>query len=84
MAKAKTATKKASVPKALVKAVKAAVVPPKGASRAKKNVFFFGAGKADGDVKAVLTARSAAILAAGLTAAALLVSLLRGGGRRAR
>src|ERR671913_460628 len=49
MAKAKTATMKASVPKALVKAVKAAVVPPKGASRARKNVFFFGAGKADGD-----------------------------------
>jgi pyruvate,orthophosphate dikinase len=49
MAKAKTATKKASVPKALVKAVKAAVVPPKGPARAKKNVFFFGAGKADGD-----------------------------------
>src|SRR5918994_6777648 len=49
MAKAKTATKKASVPKALVKAVKAAVAPPKVTGRAKKNVFFFGAGKADGD-----------------------------------
>ena len=48
MAKAKTAAKKASVPKALVKAVRAAVAPPKKA-RAKKHVFFFGAGKADGD-----------------------------------
>src|SRR4051812_17870988 len=45
---AKTATKKASVPKALAKAVRAAVVPPKKA-RAKKHVYFFGAGKADGD-----------------------------------
>src|SRR5215211_5267923 len=47
---AKTATKKkASVPKALVKAVKAAVVPAKKAARPKKHVYFFGAGKADGD-----------------------------------
>src|SRR4051812_28964782 len=45
---AKTATKKASVPKALAKAVRAAVVPPKKA-RAPKHVYFFGAGKADGD-----------------------------------
>jgi pyruvate,orthophosphate dikinase len=48
---AKTATagkKKASVPKALVKAVKAAAVPAKK-GRAKKHVYFFGSGKADGD-----------------------------------
>ena len=46
--KAKAGTKKASVAKALVKAVKAAAVPPKKA-RAKKYVYFFGSGKADGD-----------------------------------
>src|SRR3954454_17540111 len=50
MAKAKTAPKKkASVPKALAKAVRAAVAPPKGTARAKKHVYFFGGGKADGD-----------------------------------
>ena len=50
MAKAKTAAKKkASVPKALAKAVRAAVAPPKGTTRAKKHVYFFGGGKADGD-----------------------------------
>ena len=37
------------MPKALVKAVKAAAAPPKKAARAKKYVYFFGAGKADGD-----------------------------------
>jgi pyruvate, orthophosphate dikinase len=50
MAKTVTAGKKktASVPKALVKAVKAAAVPPKKA-RARRHVYFFGNGKAEGD-----------------------------------
>jgi pyruvate,orthophosphate dikinase len=50
MAKVKTATRKrASVPKALVKAVKAAVKPSKNAARPTKHVYFFGNGRADGD-----------------------------------
>ncbi len=40
--------KKASVAKALVKAVKAAAVPPRK-GKARKYVYFFGNGKADGD-----------------------------------
>ena len=40
--------RKASVAKALVKAVKAAAAPRKSAKRS-KHVYFFGAGKADGD-----------------------------------
>jgi pyruvate, orthophosphate dikinase len=40
-------TRKGSVVKAVVKAVKAATTTP--AKRARKNVYFFGAGKADGD-----------------------------------
>jgi pyruvate,orthophosphate dikinase len=50
MAKAKTLTRKrASVPRALAKAVKAAVATSPTAARAKKHVYFFGGGKADGD-----------------------------------
>src|SRR5436190_1407997 len=45
---AKSGKKKASVAKAIVKAVKAAAAPPRKA-RSKKFVYFFGSGKADGD-----------------------------------
>jgi pyruvate,orthophosphate dikinase len=41
--------KQASVAKALVKAVKAAAAPARPAGKAKKRVYFFGNGKADGD-----------------------------------
>ena len=41
--------RKGSVAKALVQAVKAAATPPKKAAKGKKFVYFFGAGKADGD-----------------------------------
>src|SRR6185503_102760 len=50
MAKAmKSGKKKASVARALVKAVKAAAAPAKKGGKAKKFVYFFGNGKADGD-----------------------------------
>ena len=50
MAKAaNSGKKKASVAKALVKAVKAAAAPPKKGGKAKKYVYFFGNGKADGN-----------------------------------
>jgi len=41
--------RKGSVAKALVQAVKAVAIPPKKAVKGKKFVYFFGAGKADGD-----------------------------------
>jgi pyruvate, orthophosphate dikinase len=41
--------RKGSVAKALVQAVKAVATPPKKAVKGKKFVYFFGAGKADGD-----------------------------------
>jgi pyruvate,orthophosphate dikinase len=49
MAKKAAGKKKASVAKAIVKAVKAAATPQKKAGKAKKYVYFFGSGKADGD-----------------------------------
>ena len=47
-AKTGKTAKKASVARALVKAVKAAAVPQRK-GKAKKYVYFFGGGKADGD-----------------------------------